>query len=57
VHLPERRLTEEQAALVRSGRPLAGAGEGPFALWTGEGQLVAVGAADGGRIRPETVVG
>jgi tRNA pseudouridine55 synthase len=57
VHLPERRLTVEEAALVRSGRPLAGAGEGPFALWTGEGQLVAVGAADGGRIRPETVVG
>jgi tRNA pseudouridine55 synthase len=57
VHLPERRLDEEEARLVRSGRPVPGAGEGPVALWTGDGELVAVGQADGGTIRPETVVG
>jgi tRNA pseudouridine55 synthase len=57
VHLPERELDEDEARLVRSGRAVAGAGEGPTALWTGEGQLVAVGQADGGSIRPETVVG
>ena len=34
-----------------------GAGEGPVALWTGDGELVAVGQAGGGEIRPETVVG
>ena len=57
VHLPERRLDDDEAHLVRSGRALAGAGEGPVALWAGEGELVAVGQAGGGRIRPETVVG
>jgi tRNA pseudouridine55 synthase len=58
VHLPERRLDEEEARLVRSGRPLAGAGEeGPVALWAGEGQLVAVGRPEDGRLRPETVLG
>jgi tRNA pseudouridine55 synthase len=57
VHLPERQLDEDQARLVRTGRPLAGPGEGPIALWTGEGELVGVGVADGGTIRPETVVG
>jgi tRNA pseudouridine55 synthase len=57
VHLPERRLDEEEARLVRAGRPISGAGEGPVALWLGDGELVAVGRADGGTIRPETVVG
>jgi tRNA pseudouridine55 synthase len=57
VHLPERRLDEEEARLVRAGRPIPGAGEGPIALWSGEGELVAVGRADGGVIKPETVIG
>jgi tRNA pseudouridine55 synthase len=57
VHLPERRLDEEEARLVRAGRPIPGAGEGPVALWSGEGKLVAVGRADGGVIKPETVIG
>ena len=57
VHLPEQRLDDEQAALVRSGRAISGPGEGAVALWTGDGELVAVGQADGGDIRPETVVG
>ncbi|MGH3040393.1 MAG: tRNA pseudouridine(55) synthase TruB [Gaiellaceae bacterium] len=57
VHLPERRLDEEEARLVRTGRAISGAGEGPAALWTGEGELVAVGQAGDGTIRPETVVG
>ena len=57
VHLPERRLDEDEARLVRAGRPITGAGEGPVALWTGDGELIAVGQADGDRIRPETVVG
>ena len=56
VHLPERRLDEEEARLVRSGRAISGAGEGPTALWTGDGELVAVGQAADGTIRPETVV-
>ena len=42
---------------MRTGRAIAGAGEGPVALWTGDGELVAVGQAAGGEIRPETVVG
>jgi tRNA U55 pseudouridine synthase TruB len=57
VHLPERELDEEEAGLVRNGRRLPGEGEGPVALWTGDGELVGVGIADGGMIRPETVVG
>jgi tRNA pseudouridine55 synthase len=57
VHLPERRLDEEQAHLVRAGRAIRGTGRGPTALWTGDGELIAVGQADGGEIRPETVVG
>jgi tRNA pseudouridine55 synthase len=57
VHLPERRLEEDEVALVRSGRPLADPGEGPIALWTGNGELVAVGIGGGGVVRPETVVG
>jgi tRNA pseudouridine55 synthase len=57
VHLPERRLDEGEARLVRSGRGIPGPGEGPVALWQGDGELVAVGQAGGGTIRPETVVG
>ena len=57
VHLPERRLDEDEARLVRAGRAIKGAGEDPTALWTGDGELVAVGQADGGEIRPETVLG
>jgi tRNA pseudouridine55 synthase len=57
VHLPERRLDEDEAQVVRTGRAIPGAGEGPVALWTGDGELVAVGQAAGGEIRPETVVG
>jgi tRNA pseudouridine55 synthase len=55
VHLPERRLSDEEVALVRSGRPVEGGGEGAVALWDGNG-LVAVGQASGGVIRPETVL-
>ncbi|HXV34904.1 MAG TPA: tRNA pseudouridine(55) synthase TruB [Gaiellaceae bacterium] len=57
VHLPERRLDEDEAPAVRSGRTIPGGGEGPTALWTGDGELVAVGIAGEGEIRPETVVG
>ena len=56
VHLPARELTEEEAARVRAGRGLAGEGEGPIALYRGA-DLVAVGQARHGVIRPETVVG
>jgi tRNA pseudouridine55 synthase len=57
VHLPERRLDQDEARLVRSGRAVGGGGEGPIALWAGDGELVAVGQADAGTIRPETVLG
>jgi tRNA pseudouridine55 synthase len=53
--LPERRLSEDEAKLIRSGRPVPGEGSGPVALWMGEGELVAVGQAGDGLIRPETV--
>jgi tRNA pseudouridine55 synthase len=55
VHLPERRLSNEEVALVRSGRPVEAGGEGAVALWDANG-LVAVGQAGGGAIRPETVL-
>jgi tRNA pseudouridine55 synthase len=54
-HLPERELSRDEVALVRSGRPISGAWEGPIALWA-DGGLVAVGRAEGGLIRPETVL-
>jgi tRNA pseudouridine55 synthase len=57
VHLPEQQLDEDEARLLRTGRPLTGSGKGPVALWTGDGELVGVGVADRGTIRPETVVG
>jgi tRNA pseudouridine55 synthase len=55
VHLPERRLSGEEVALVRTGRPVPGEGKGPVALWDDHG-LVGVGQAGGGVIRPETVL-
>jgi tRNA pseudouridine55 synthase len=57
VHLPERRLDDDEAGLVRNGRAIPGPGEGLTALWAGEGELIAVGRAGGGEIRPETVLG
>jgi tRNA pseudouridine55 synthase len=58
VHMPERRLEgDDELAAVRAGRAVPGTGEGPTALWTGQGDLVAVGIAEGGVIRPETVLG
>jgi tRNA pseudouridine55 synthase len=56
VHLPAHELTEEEAARARAGRALEGAGKGPVALYLGT-DLVAVGHAREGVIRPETVVG
>lgn len=57
VHLPERRLEDDEVPVVRSGRPLQDSGNGPIALWTGDGELVAVGIGGDGLVRPETVVG
>jgi tRNA pseudouridine55 synthase len=54
-HLPERELSRDEGALIRSGRPISGDGEGPIALWA-DGGLVAVGRAEAGLIRPETVL-
>jgi tRNA pseudouridine55 synthase len=54
-HLPERELGEDEVRLVRSGRTVTGDGEGPIALWHGEGDLVAVGRAESGSVHPETV--
>jgi tRNA pseudouridine55 synthase len=54
-HLPERELQADEVALVRSGRPIPGEGEGAVALWA-EGDLVAVGQGRGGVVRPETVL-
>jgi tRNA pseudouridine55 synthase len=53
--LPERELRPDEVRLVRAGRPIPGAGEGPVALWA-DGGLVAVGRAADGVIRPETVL-
>jgi tRNA pseudouridine55 synthase len=55
VHLPERELSASEVADIRAGRPIPGEGEGPVALWAGEA-LVAVGQAQDGTIRPETVL-
>ena len=55
VHLPERELSGSEVEDIRTGRTIAGAGEGPLALWA-EGVLVAVGQAQDGTIRPETVL-
>jgi len=55
VHLPERELTGSEVDDIRAGRQITGKGEGPVALWAGAA-LVAVGRADGGVVRPETVL-
>jgi hypothetical protein len=56
--MPERRLEDDdELAAVRAGRTVPGTGKGPTALWTGEGDLIAVGIAEDGSIRPETVLG
>jgi tRNA pseudouridine55 synthase len=57
VHLPERELDPQEAAAVRLGRTISGPEKGRVALWTGAGELVAVGRARGGLVQPETVVG
>jgi tRNA pseudouridine55 synthase len=54
-HLPQHALSETEARLVRTGRTIAGEGEGPVAL-VADGDLVAVGRAEDGTIRPETVL-
>jgi tRNA pseudouridine55 synthase len=54
-HLPKVDLDREQARLVRSGRPVLAAGEGPVAL-VAEGELVAVAQGAAGLARPETVL-
>jgi tRNA pseudouridine55 synthase len=56
VHLPERELADDEVQLVRTGRALRDTGKGPVALWTGNGELVAVGIAGDGVVRPETVL-
>jgi tRNA pseudouridine55 synthase len=56
VHLPQRRVSEEETKLLRTGRAVAGADEGLVALWTGTGRLVGVGRGGEGIIRPETVL-
>ena len=53
--LPERRLTESEVELVRTGRGIPGDEVGPVALWFA-GELVAVGRGHDGAIHPETVV-
>jgi tRNA pseudouridine55 synthase len=55
-HIAERKVTDDEAALLRNGSRLPGEGEGPVALWRGDGELVAVGRAGEGFIRPETVL-
>jgi tRNA pseudouridine55 synthase len=56
--LPGRSLEREEAARVRTGRPVdaADAGDGAVALLEG-GNLVAVGRSSSGMIWPETVLG
>ena len=53
--LPERRLTDEEADRVCTGRTIAGEGDGLVVLTAG-GNLVAVGRAGDGVVRPETVL-
>ena len=53
--LPAVEVSASDARLVRSGRAVAGPGEGPVRVMAG-GALVAVGRAQGGVIRPETVL-
>lgn len=53
--LPQVELDESQAVLIRTGRSIEHAGDGPVRL-VHQGQLVAVGQASGGIARPETVL-
>ena len=55
VFLRERELSDEEVGLVRTGRAVPGVGDGTVALWS-DGELVAVGQAGTGMIRPETVL-
>lgn len=54
--LPERRLDDDEARLVRTGRALPGPETGPVALWH-ESELVAVARGRDGVLHPETVLG
>jgi tRNA pseudouridine55 synthase len=53
--LPQRDLDDEERRLVAAGRAIDGAGTGPVALVRGP-ELVAIGRAGRGAIRPETVL-
>ena len=55
VTLSERSLGEDEARLVRHGRPIQGDEQGPVALHFG-GELVAVARGDGRQLHPETVL-
>ncbi|MEX2465201.1 MAG: hypothetical protein WD428_04910, partial [Gaiellaceae bacterium] len=55
MHLPTRELGDDELRLVRSGRAVAGEGDGSVALYHEE-ELVGVGQADEGSIKPETVL-
>ena len=55
VMYPAHELSDAEARLVRTGRPLAGRAEGPVALFSGD-TLIAVGTGDGTMIQPETVL-
>jgi tRNA pseudouridine55 synthase len=54
-HLPALTLDREEARLVRAGRPIRAAGNGPLAL-VADRELIAVAQAAGGLARPETVL-
>jgi tRNA pseudouridine55 synthase len=54
-HLPVQSVDDEEAAALRAGRPVPVSAEGAVAL-VHDGGLVAVGQAEGGSARPETVV-
>jgi len=53
--LPALSVSPEEASALRSGRPVAGAGEGPLRLLV-DGELVGVGRAESGVVRPESIL-
>ncbi|TMJ94529.1 MAG: tRNA pseudouridine(55) synthase TruB, partial [Actinobacteria bacterium] len=55
VMYPAHELSDAEARLIRTGRPLPGRAEGPVALYSGD-TLIAVGTGDGTTIQPETVL-
>ena len=55
-HVARRALGEDEARLVRAGRPIPGAEQGLVSLTLDDG-LVAVGRAADGLVHPETVLG